>query len=71
MSFGMSERNTLRQQKNEVVLLKSGLARVILSLSFLTLMKWRLAELFIAQGRTVMKVHLGPRVGFGRLMTKN
>jgi hypothetical protein len=34
MWFGMSERNTLRQQKNEVVLLKPGLARVSLSLSF-------------------------------------
>jgi hypothetical protein len=32
--FGPSEHNTLRPRKNGVVLLKSGLARVRLSLSF-------------------------------------
>jgi hypothetical protein len=50
MWFGPPERNTLRPRENGVVLFKPGLPRVSLSLSlFLTLVKWRLPEPFIAQ----------------------
>jgi hypothetical protein len=52
--FEPSERNTLRPRENEVVLLKSDLARVRLSLSFFsTLVKWCLPEPFIVQGWVV------------------
>jgi hypothetical protein len=54
MWFGPLERNILRLRENGVILLKSDLACVSLSLFlFLTPMKWRLPEPFIAQGRVV------------------
>jgi hypothetical protein len=52
MSFGPSERNTLRSRENGVVLVKPELARVSLNL-FLTPVKWCLPEPFITQGWAV------------------
>jgi hypothetical protein len=48
--FRLLKRNTLRQWKNEVVLLKSALPEPTF---FVRPEKWRLPEPFIAQGRTV------------------
>jgi hypothetical protein len=54
MWFEPPERNTLRLRENGVVFFKPGIIRVSLSLFFfLTHLKWRLPDPFIAQGRTV------------------
>jgi hypothetical protein len=49
-------------------LLKPGLARVSLNISFfLTPLKWRLPEPFIAQGRTVTMSHKAQQVASGQV----
>jgi hypothetical protein len=68
MWFRLLERNILRPQKNEVVLLKLDLSRVSLSLFlFFDPWKWRLPEPFTAQGRAVTTSPKARQVASGQI----
>jgi hypothetical protein len=66
--FGPREHNTLCPYKNEVVLLKPGIARVSLSIFFFfDPLDWRLPGPFIVQGRTVTMSPKARQVALGQV----